>query len=195
MKLKQILILLLTLSTVQNLGCSYISGAMNYDDPLTAQEHNNLGVAYESEKKYKLAIREYKKASEMDESLVTPLVNLGNVYYKQGKFKKAKKYYLKALSKDSKNIEAANNLGNVYLRIGKEYEKGIDYLIAALPPPEIAPGYALDTLAMLYAANGSREKAAELLYLACKRIKNDEDLRSQIDTHLRELGQKSCALN
>ena len=195
MKIRHTLIIFFTLSAILNYGCSYISGKMNYEDPLTAKEHNNLGVAYESEKKYKLAIKEYKKAFEMDESLVTPLVNLGNVYYKQGKFKKAKKYYSKALGKDSKNIEAANNLGNVYLRLGKEYEKGIDYLIAALPPPEIAPAYALDTLAMLYSANGSKEKATELLYLACKRVKKDEDLRSQIDNHLNELGQKGCLLN
>ena len=193
MELKRILIILLTLSTTLNLSCSYISGAMNYEDPLTAEEHNNLGVAYESEKEYMLAVREYKKASAMDKTLVTPLVNLGNVYYKQGKFKKAKKYYLKVLGKDSKNIEAANNLGNVYLRIGKEYKKGIDYLIVALPPPEIAPGYALDTLAMLYAADGSKEKAAELLYIACNRIKNDEELRYQIDSRLKKFGQKGCS--
>ena len=97
------------------------------------------------------------------------MVNLGNVYFKQGKYGKAEKYYKKALEKDGSNILAANNLGNVYLERGKDYEKGIETLTGILPPPDIAPAYALDTLAMLYARSGDEEKALELLLLACTR--------------------------
>lgn len=191
MKLSHSLVILLTLCVIVNFSCSYIKGQSDFEDPLTAEEHNNLGVAYEKEEKYKLAIKEYKKAAEIDEELVTPLVNIGNVYFKQEKYKNAEKYYLKALNKDEKNVLAANNLGNVYLKTGKDYEKGIEYLIRSLPPPEIAPAYALDTLAMLYSNSGSGEKALELLSLACKRA-DDEELRAEISSHLIELGGKSC---
>jgi len=185
----------LTLVLSLSSGCAYFSGIGDHPDPLTAQEHNNLGVAYEKEGKYKLALKEYKKAAEGDENLVTPLVNMGNVYFKQEKFKKAEKYYLKALERDSRNIEAANNLGNVYLQKGEGYEKGIEYLVSSLPPPEIAPAYALDTLAMLYSASGSKDKAADLLLLACKSVENDEELKSEINNHLIEIGGRGCDKN
>jgi len=193
MKIKTAFLLLLTLCITLNFSCSYISGALNYEDPLTAEEHNNLGVAYEKEEKYKLAVSEYKKAAKKDGKLVTPLINIGNVYFKQGKFKKAGKYYRKALDKDENSVLAANNLGNVYLETGKDYERGIEILIITLPPPEIAPAYALDTLAMLYAGSGSEEKAVELLHLACNRVEGNEDIKSEINKHLAELGKQSCS--
>ncbi|MGI9533691.1 MAG: tetratricopeptide repeat protein [Thermodesulfobacteriota bacterium] len=195
MKTNHAFIILFALSTILNYGCSYISGALNYEDPLTAEEHNNLGVAYEQEENYKLAIKQYKKANDIDKNLVTPLVNLGNVYFKQEKYKKAEKYYLEALKKDKKNIEAANNLGNVYLKTGKNYERGIENLVTAMPPPEIAPPYALDTLAMLYAGSGNMDKASVLLLLACIRAENDEEMIAEINEHLIEIGEKSCSLN
>jgi len=64
MKIKTAFVLLLTVSITLNFSCSYISGALKYEDPLTAEEHNNLGVAYEKEEKYKLAVNEYKKAAK-----------------------------------------------------------------------------------------------------------------------------------
>ena len=195
MKIKPSIILFLIVPVVLNYGCSYVSSALNYEDPLTAEEHNNLGVAYEEEGKLKLAEKQYKKANKIDGSLVTPLVNLGNVYYKQEKYKKAEKCYLMALDKDKKNIEAANNLGNTYIKTGKNYDKGIAYLIHALPPPEIAPAYALDTLATLYAKSGNMDKALVLFSLACKRAEKDEEMIAEINIHLSEIGVKSCQLN
>ena len=69
---KLFLALFLAVAATMNFSCSYISGAINYEDPLTAEEHNNLGVAYEKEEKYKLAKKEYKKAAKKDPALVTP---------------------------------------------------------------------------------------------------------------------------
>ncbi len=193
MKIKSIPIFFLILSISLNISCAHVSAVLNYEDPLTAEEHNNLGVAYEKEEKYKLAIKEYKLASKKDEELVTPLINIGNVYFKQGKYKDARKYYLKALKKDNKNVLAANNLGNVYLETGKEFDKGIEVLIETLPPAEIAPAFALDTLAVLYSASGSREKAIELLQIACSRAEDDEEIKSEISLHLEELGGNGCS--
>ena len=173
-------------------GCSYISSSLNQNDLLTAEEHNNLGVAYEKEGKYKLALREYKRAVQIDNTMVTPLVNTGNVYYKQENYKKAEKYYLKALGIDNRNIIAANNLGNVYLKKGSGYEKGIEHLVNSLPPPEIAPAYALDTLAMLYEGVGNKDKAEELLLLACNNAGDEEDLKSEISSHLEDISGKRC---
>lgn len=192
MNFKYLVVFILFFSIVLNFGCSYISKSLNYQDSLTAEEHNNLGVAYEKEEKYKLAINEYKKALNKDKDLVTSLINIGNVYFKQGKYKKAKKYYKKALKKDEQNILASNNLGNVYLKTEKDYEKGIKYLSIALSSPEDAPPYSLDTFAMLYARVGNKEKALELLSLACKKLEKDEILKAEINDHLKELDAIGC---
>ncbi|KAB2831990.1 MAG: tetratricopeptide repeat protein, partial [Candidatus Dadabacteria bacterium] len=94
--------LILILSLVSS-GCASIYAPYFTKDPLTAEEHNNLGVIYEREGKYDLAIREYKSAASADGDLVVPLVNLGNVYQKKGETKEAEKYYKKALRKDEHN--------------------------------------------------------------------------------------------
>lgn len=173
-------------------GCSYLTGIVFPQDPLTAEEHNNLGVAYEKEGKYELALREYNKALNKDSSLITPLVNMGNVYFKQGKYKEAEKCYLKALKKDERNIEAANNLASLYITLGKDYEKGLEYLTKATVSPESAPAYALDTLGVLYFKLGDKERAKEMLVKACERVGDDKALIEEIEVHIKELGEQGC---
>lgn len=173
-------------------GCSYLPKLVFMQDPLTAEEHNDLGVAYEKEGKYELALKEYKKALDKDSSLVTPLVNMGNVYFKQGKYKEAEKYYLKALKKDERNIEAANNLASLYITLGKDYKKGLEYLTKATGSPESVPAYALDTLGVLYFRLGDKERAKEMLVRACERVGGDEALLEEIEAHLKEFGEQGC---
>ena len=142
-------------------------------DPLTAEEHNNLGVIYEREGKNDLAIREYKSAISNDNTLITPIVNLGNVYFKKGEYTKAEKYYKKALKKDKTNLEAANNLASLYLEIGATY--------------------ALDTIGGLYIKLGDNVKAEQYLTQACNTVEDNDSLKEEIRSHLWLLGiNKRC---
>ena len=180
------LVTLISLSLITS-GCASIYAPYFAKDPLTAEEHNNLGVIYEREGKYDLAIREYKKASSADRNLVVPNVNLGNVYQKKGDTEESEKYYKKALRKDGHNIEAANNLASLYIETSGDYGEALDILLEATREQNPIPVYALDTLGVLYFKTGNIEKAKASLLEACKSASGNEQLVKEIDSHLAEL--------
>jgi len=53
------------------------------EDPLTSQEHVNLGYIYEKQGKLELAEKEYKKAIKKDKKNWIAYYNLGNLYAKK----------------------------------------------------------------------------------------------------------------
>lgn len=174
-------------------GCGYLPiNVLLMKDPLTAEEHNDLGVAYENEGKYELAIREYKTALKKNNQLVVPLVNIGNVFLKQENYSEAEKYYKKALSMDPYNLEAANNLASVYLIVGKEYQKALMNLTSAVAFNEGFPAYAMDTMGVLYYRLGNVEQANFFLIKACENARGDTTLIQEVDNHLKEIGESGC---
>ena len=169
-------------------GCASLHGSLFMKDPLTAEEHNNLGVIYEREGKLDLAIREYKSAIRSDSSLVTPMVNLGNVYYKQGEYTEAEKYYKKALKTDNTNLQAANNMASLYIETGSNYQEGLNHLLAATKDIDPIPAYALDTIGVLYLKHGDTKNAEAFLVQACENAGENTELVDEIRSHLWELG-------
>ena len=89
------------------------------DDPLSASEHNDLGVVYEQKGLYDLAEKEYVKALKKQEHWAVPYFNLGNLYYKQGSYKKAEHSYRKALDIDTDNPDVLNNLAYLLYEQGR----------------------------------------------------------------------------
>ncbi len=174
-------------------GCGYFPRLVLMQDPLTAEEHNNLGVAYESEGKYKLALSEYKKAHDKDQNLIIPIVNMANVYFKLEEYKKAEKYYLKALKEDEMNLEAANNLASLYIERNQSYDEGLKYLNKAISSRDETPAYVLDTLGLLYMKIGDKNKSIEMFKEACEKAGDDQDLIEEIELHLREIGDTTCS--
>jgi tetratricopeptide (TPR) repeat protein len=93
------------------------------DDPLSPEEHINLGVAYEGRGEFDAAIKEYRAASKK-----TPIayLYLGNVYFVMKEYDKAEEYYKEAIEQDPLNADAYNNLAWLYYttrRNLKEAEK------------------------------------------------------------------------
>lgn len=180
--------LILLTAAIALSGCAAITGQLFMEDPLTAEEHNNLGVIYEREGKYDLALREYSKAIKSDPELVTPLVNKANVYFKLGEYTNAEKYYKKALSKDERNLEAANNLASLYIETSEGYEEALGYMERATEGVDETAPYALDTMGVLYIKTGNQEKGEELLLRACESDNISEETLTEVKEHLGEIG-------
>ena len=98
-------------------GCSHI---VVLHDPLTAAEHNDLGVVYESQQRTALAEREYERALRKDPRFAIARVNLGNLAAREGRWKRAERCYRAALRDRPEDRDAMNNLAVALLRQGKE---------------------------------------------------------------------------
>jgi tetratricopeptide (TPR) repeat protein len=76
-------------------------------DPLSPEEHINLGLAYEKKGETRSAITEYEKASK---ELPEAYLYLGNICYSKGAYAESEKYYREAIRKKPDLSDAYNNL-------------------------------------------------------------------------------------
>lgn len=173
-------------------GCAQIRSVLKYEDPLTAVENNNLGVAYEREGEYDLAVREYKKAIKKDSSFTVAMINLANIYSKTEKYNDAEKYYRKAIETDPANLVARNNLANMYMNTNMDYEAAISLMTDTKVPDEQLPAYFLDTLGELFQLTGDTEKAVRNYQLACSNLTEDDELFMILDMKLKQLQGSGC---
>jgi len=92
------------------MGCS-LPRIIILDDPLTPEEHINLGVIYENKGLVENAIEEYKKAAKK-----TPIayLYLGNAHLHKGDQNEAERYYKMAIKKQPDIADAYNNLAWLY---------------------------------------------------------------------------------
>jgi tetratricopeptide (TPR) repeat protein len=81
------------------------------NDPLSPEEHLNLGVTYEKKGELDNALKEYKEASK---KLPLAYLYMGNVYYQKKEYDKAEFHYKEAIEKDPANADAYNNLAWLY---------------------------------------------------------------------------------
>jgi Tfp pilus assembly protein PilF len=89
------------------------------DDPLTAEQHNDLGVAYEEKGDFDLAGKEYEKAIKKNRDWVIPYLNLGHLYYRQDKLDQAEEALRDGLRVKGDHPDLLNNLAWVLMEKGK----------------------------------------------------------------------------
>ena len=110
-------VLLAALATLfLSAGCSRI---VILNDPLSAAEHNDLGVAYERQGLHTLAAEEYRRAIHKEPTYARARVNLGNLEAAEGRWKDAERTYREALRHAPNDVDALNNLAVALLRQGK----------------------------------------------------------------------------
>jgi len=91
-------------------------------DPLSAQEHVDLGLAYENKGLLDLAKKEYRKAADLNHDWAIPVFNLGNAAYKENDLRTAEACYRKALTLDPASPDIMNNLAVVLHETGRTDE-------------------------------------------------------------------------
>jgi len=138
--------------TLSLIGCS-MPRVIVLHDPLNAREHNDLGVSYQADGELDLALREYRRAAELDDRWARPLINGGNVLATQQQWPQAAKQYRDALQRQSEQAEAMNNLAWVLLQQGDlaQARHWAERAVAASP---WTTAY-LDTLAAVQGAQGT----------------------------------------
>ena len=108
------------------------------DDPLSADEHNDLGVVYENKGMFDLAEKEYLKAIKQKNDWAVPFFNLGNLYYRKDNLDKAERSFRRALRIDPKNPDVLNNLAYILYEKGRlaEAKELIDQALTIQSIPE-----------------------------------------------------------
>ena len=99
------------------------------EDPLAAEEHLNLGVAYERKGELDLAIREYELAAKKTGKAY---LYLGNVYFQKKELDRAEESYRKAIREIPREADAYNNLAWVYFVRGKNLDEAEKLALKAI---------------------------------------------------------------
>ncbi len=137
-------------------GCGRVPKIIVLEDPLSAEEHVTLGVAYETKGELAAAAREYERALKKDGKSVRARVNLGNVRLAEKKYSEAREEYAKALELRPGDPEATNNLAWAAIHSGTGVEEALRGLDAVLsgrekgsPPADRLTPSLLDTRGVL----------------------------------------------
>ncbi|MEO0248460.1 MAG: tetratricopeptide repeat protein [candidate division WOR-3 bacterium] len=99
-------------------GCSLPRIAVLHD-PLTPEEHINLGVSYEKRGEYDAALEQYETASA---KMPLAFLYIGNVYFQKGDMKQAEKSYRRAIDRTNE-ARAYNNLAWLYYTTGERLDE------------------------------------------------------------------------
>jgi tetratricopeptide (TPR) repeat protein len=179
-------------------GCGHVPRVIVLEDPLSADEHVALGVAYEEKGELALAAREYERALKKDASSFRARVNLGNVRLAEKRYGDAREEYLEALALRPGDPEATNNLAWAAIRSGNGLEDALVRLAAVMSAPARRSPPLLDTLGVLL-GELSRVPEAEAVFAEGLRRCDagdpacTEDVRRELHGHAEALRARGGA--
>jgi Tfp pilus assembly protein PilF len=148
-----------TLLAVALLTAACAHAPLRPGDPLSAEEHNTLGVAYHRQGAYEAAAREFRQALARDPALVRALVNLGDTQVALGTLDAAIESYERARTMSPEDPALANNLAWALLQHDRRWPEAEPLIRGALARDPEPRGYYLDTLGLLLLRQAQPEAA------------------------------------
>lgn len=115
-----------------------VSGASN---KYRASQYRELGLAYQQQERYSLAIRAMKKSVELDPENIVGRVNLGWAQHLAGQDDAAAVSLVQAVYRDPASVPALNALGIVYLVSNKLAAAVVAHTWAAALQPDDEVAY------------------------------------------------------
>jgi Flp pilus assembly protein TadD len=174
-------------------GCAPLPRIVVLHDPLNAQEHVALGMAYERKQQLDLAVQEYRTALRQDGHSVPALMALGNASYRAKALAEAEGYYLQVLSLVPHHPGANNNLAMVYMARNDRLTEAEGLARRALDQDGPLRPLVLDTLARIYLKQGRCSEAASALHDAETSTPLDETvIRESLQETRQELLHRRC---
>ena len=134
--------LLSTIYCLLLFGCA-LPRIIVLDDPLSPEEHLNLGVAYEQNKELDSALKEYEKASK---KLTIAYLYMGNIYFLKNEYSEAESFYRKVIDEDPKNADAYNNLAWLYYTMRENLDEAEDMALKAIELNPLKKDFYQDTI-------------------------------------------------
>jgi tetratricopeptide (TPR) repeat protein len=179
-------------------GCGHVPKVIVLEDPLSADEHVALGVAYEGKGELALAAREYERALKKDGASFQARFNLGNVRLSEKRYDAAREEYLKALDLRPGDPEATNNLSWAAILSGNGREEALRRLQAVMSDPAKRSPPLLDTLGVLLGGLSRTSEAEEVFAEALRRCADadpacTESVRKDLRDHGNALRVRSPA--
>ncbi|MFQ5780430.1 MAG: tetratricopeptide repeat protein [Nitrospiria bacterium] len=150
-------------------SCGAVPKIIILEDPLTHEEHLQLGLLYEAQGEWDLALSEYKAA--LEKGGPSPVIQgyLGNVYYSKKDYPAARKAYQKSLAVNPKSAPVLNNLAALYVIQGERLAEAETLIRRAVKIDPSRRPYYLDTLASVYMERGEYDVAFSI-YLEAEAI-------------------------
>ncbi|MEG6548882.1 hypothetical protein V6C53_01425 [Desulfocurvibacter africanus] len=154
--MRRLIVLLLALGCLGLAACSLPRVAV-LRDPLTAQEHLQLGLAYEHDGELELAREHYEDAAE---EMPEAHFYLGNIAFGQEAWGKAEREYKRAIKGLPEDPRPRNNLAWLYYTRGENLERAEELAQqAANLAPEAEKGEYMDTLELIRQARNAEGKS------------------------------------
>lgn len=119
-------------------------------DPLTAEEHLNLGLSYEKRNEFDSAIKQYEMAAKNNPAAY---LYLGNAYFQEINYKEAAKNYKESIRKDPQNADAYNNLAWLYCTKKENLDEAEKLVLKAIKINPSKENIYIDTLDNIKALN------------------------------------------
>ncbi|MHB8482762.1 MAG: tetratricopeptide repeat protein [Nitrospiria bacterium] len=144
-------------------GCGHLPKIVVLHDPLSAEEHFQLALAYEKKKEYDLALKEYEEVLKKKQFREETCTNMANIYLNQGKPDLAEVYYHKSIQINPAYGKAYNNLAWLYLTRNEKLDQAERLLLEAIRMDPARSADYLDTLSSVYEKENRWDKALETL--------------------------------